>query len=57
MLVIIAELTIIALAISTIWKHIIKPAIQNRTGDVKKESELEKQVREKNQQKYEETIK
>lgn len=54
---IVVELAVIALCLSYVWKHIIKPAIQNRSGNPKVESELEAKVREANQKQYEKEIK
>lgn len=53
----ILELAVIALFLSYIWKHIFRPAIENRSGNPKVEKELEEKVREVNQQKYEKEIK
>lgn len=47
------ELTLIAFVLYYVWKLLILPAIQNRSGDYKTEAKIETKIRKKNQKTYE----
>lgn len=50
------ELFLISCVVYLSWKHLIKPAIQGRSGNIANETKLEDAIRDKKQSEYEKDL-
>lgn len=50
------EAFLIYLVFNYSWKYIIKPALDNRSGNVETETKIERKIQEANQKKYEKDL-
>lgn len=50
------EAFLIYLVCNCSWKYIIKPALDNRSGNVETETKIERKIRKANQKKYEKDL-